>query len=207
MKAHSKNDRSTRRRLDIARAAATVFRRKGFAASTVEDIAGALGMTKGSLYYYFRDKGDILFFCQNWSLDRMLEAADRIRRARLRPSEKVAALVREQMGYMLDELAGTAAHIQTDALAGARWRKLVAKRDRFERAWRAIVQDGIRRREFRDLDAKAAVRAILGAVNWTITWFRPDGPETSGRLAEKFADVFVAGLRRRERGKQGERGK
>jgi AcrR family transcriptional regulator len=188
--------RKTRRRLEIARAAAAVFRRKGFAAATTGDIAGAVGLTKGALYYYFHDKQDILWFCQNWSLDRMLEAAARIRKSGEPPARRLAALIRTQMSCMLDELAGNAAHIQTDALSRPRWGRLLAKRDRFEGEYRAIVADGVRRREFRRVDPRMVVRAILGAVNWSITWFRPEGKASSEAVAAQFAELFVSGLRR-----------
>ncbi|MCE9581768.1 MAG: TetR/AcrR family transcriptional regulator [Planctomycetes bacterium] len=198
MKAESKSRKALERRLEIARAAAAVFRRKGFAAATTEDIAGALGMTKGSLYYYFRDKPDILWFCQNYSLDRMLADAARIRRSGAPPAARLRDLVRSQMALMLDELAGTAAHIQTDALDRSRWRKLVAKRDRYEGELRSIVADGVRRRDFRAVDPATAARAILGAVNWTITWFRPGGKRRSDEVAADFAELFVEGLRSRK---------
>lgn len=197
MKPARNSSRSLRRKLDIARAAAAVFRRKGYAEATTGDIAGALGKTKGSLYYDFRDKSDILFFCQNYSLDRLLAEAARIRRSGAPPAARLRDLVRSQMTLMLDELAGTAAHIQTHALDRARWKKLVAKRDRYEKEVRAIVADGVRKRVFRSADASTAARAILGAVNWTITWFRPDGRRTSEEVAADFSEMFVEGLRAR----------
>lgn len=197
MKADSKKRRALQRRLDIARAAAGVFRRRGFAAATTEDIAGALGMTKGSLYYWFRDKTDILDFCQHYSLDRMLADAARIRRSGAPPAARLRDLIRSQMALMLDELAGTAAHTQTDALDRRRWRRLVVKRDRYEAELRRILEDGIRRGDFRKTDARTATRAILGAVNWTVTWFRAGGPRTSEDVAADFAELFVDGLRKR----------
>ena len=197
MKADPRSGKTLQRRLDIARAAAAVFRRRGYASATTEDIAGALGMTKGSLYYYFRDKPDILFFCQNYSLDRLLSEAARIRRSGAPPAARLRDLVRAQMALMLDELAGTAAHIQTDALDRARWKRLVLKRDRYEREVRAIVADGVKKRVFRSTDPATAARAILGAVNWTITWFRPGGKRTSEEVAADFSELFVEGLRAR----------
>jgi AcrR family transcriptional regulator len=197
LKADLKSRRAVQRRLDIARAAAAVFRRRGFEAATTEDIAGALGKTKGSLYYDFRDKKDILWFCQNWSLDRMLADAARIRRSGAPPAARLRELVRSQIACMLDELAGSAAHIQTDALRGARRAVIVGKRDRYEREFRRTIEEGAAAGEFRPVDPKLAALAILGAVNWTITWFRPDGLKTSGEIADSFAELFVEGLRRR----------
>ncbi|NUN48622.1 MAG: TetR/AcrR family transcriptional regulator [Candidatus Brocadiae bacterium] len=195
MKESSRDERATRKRLDIARAAAAVFRRKGYAAATTEDIAGAVGMTKGSLYYYFRDKQEIAFFCQSWALDRMIADAERIRKSGAAAVQRLRLLIKTQMQTMLDALHGTAAHIQMDAFEPAKWRKLVDKRDRYEAEMRRTIADGVRKMEFRPVDTAVATRAILGAVNWSITWFRPDGPMKPEDLADSFSEIFVNGLR------------
>src|SRR3989338_3265098 len=61
-------------RLEILRGAAAAFRERGFHATRLEDVAAALGRTKGSLYYYFRSKEEILYFCQDHVLDGLLAA-------------------------------------------------------------------------------------------------------------------------------------
>src|SRR5947207_15895995 len=66
--------RSDRRRVEILRAAATVFRERGFAAAGMRDIAVAADLSPGNLYHYFAGKDEILFFCQDRSLDRLIAA-------------------------------------------------------------------------------------------------------------------------------------
>src|SRR5947209_5050032 len=95
--------RAVRRKLEIMRGAAAAFRDRGYAGSSVRDIARRLGMAPGNLYYYFRNKQDILYFCQDYSLDLLLREARRIARLPATPEEKVKALVRAQVLCMLDE--------------------------------------------------------------------------------------------------------
>ena len=70
--------RSASTRVDILKSAAEAFRRLGYHGATVEQIAAALHMKKGNLYYYFKNKEEILFACHQYSLDRLMELLDEI---------------------------------------------------------------------------------------------------------------------------------
>ncbi len=72
------NPRAEQQRIDIMRSAAAAFRRRGYHGASVDAIARALGMTKGNLYYYFRNKEEILFFCHDYSLDLLLRALETV---------------------------------------------------------------------------------------------------------------------------------
>jgi hypothetical protein len=95
---------------------------------------------------------------------------------------------------MLDELEGATAHLEPEALPAALRRKIVAKRDAYERAIRALVAEGLARGEFAPCDPALVTRAILGAMNWTARWFRPDGPQPVGEVAAALADYLTRGL-------------
>jgi AcrR family transcriptional regulator len=180
----------------ILRAAARVFRRQGFAHTGMRDIAQAADLSPGNLYYYFRSKQELLYFCQDHSLDRMLAAARALGGGRLAPAERLRRVIRAHLDCMLDELDGAAAHTEVDALPPALRVRIVAKRDRYERAVRRIVADGVRRRVFVPCDATLVSRALLGALNWTARWYRPDGPEPPAAVADAFAEYLVRGLER-----------
>jgi AcrR family transcriptional regulator len=195
---HFSNRRSKRadaRRVAIMRAAAQVFRARGFAAAGMRDIASAADLSPGNLYHYFRGKNELLFFCQDQSLDRMLAALARARRERRPLAPRLHALAASHVLCLLDEVEGSAAHLEVDALPARLRARIVAKRDRYERGIRALVADGIRRRQLRAADATIATRAFLGALNWTAHWFRPDGPQSPQQVADAVADYAVGGLR------------
>lgn len=181
-------------RTAILRAAAGVFRDRGFGATGMREIAAAAGLSPGNLYYYFTSKRQLLFFCQHHSLGRMLEAAHAIARRRLDPAERLRALIRAHLSLILDELDGAAAHLEVEALPPALRRRVVAQRDRYEHAVRRMVETGCRRGTFAPCDAALVTRALLGALNWTARWYRPDGPTPSAQVAEAFAGYLVRGL-------------
>ena len=188
--------RAVRRKLEILRGAAAAFRDRGYAGSSVRDIARRLGMTPGNLYYYFRNKQEILYFCQDYSLDVLLREAQRIAR-RGEPAEaKVRALVRAQVLCMLDELHGSAGHIEFHAIPKTRLARIIAKRDAYERIVRGVVEEGVRSRRFAACDPKLVTLAILGAVNWTARWYRAGGGLGAEGIADAFSDYLVRGLLR-----------
>jgi AcrR family transcriptional regulator len=180
--------------VEIMRAAARVFRARGFAAAGMRDIAVAAGLSPGNLYHYFRGKDELLFFCQDRSLDRLLEALAAARRNRRPLAARLRDLAVAHVLCLVDEVEGSAAHLEVDALPPRLRARIVAKRDRYERGVRALVAAGIRRRMLRATDATVATRAFLGALNWTAHWFRPEGPQPPQHVAGIVADYAVAGL-------------
>jgi AcrR family transcriptional regulator len=189
-----KEARRTSLRLEILRSAAGAFRRKGFERAGMRDIAGALGLTTGALYYQFRSKQELLYFCQDYSLDRLLEEGARIRREKAAPSARLRRLIEAQLTCMLDELQGSAAHVEFASLPSRLLKKVVLKRDRYERLMRGIVTQGMRTGAFRKRDPKLVTLAMLGAINWTIKWYRPEGPKSPAKIAREFADYLIKGI-------------
>jgi len=178
----------------ILRAAAGVFRARGFAETGMREIAAAADLSPGNLYYYFKSKADILYFCQEHSVGRMLDTTRDLERSRLAPADALRRVIAAHLRCTLDELDGAAAHTEVESLPAALRERIVAQRDRYERAVRAIVARGVRGGAFVKTDATLATRAILGALNWTTRWYRPGGKQKPEQIAETFADYLVRGL-------------
>jgi hypothetical protein len=95
---------------------------------------------------------------------------------------------------LLVDLDGAVVHLELDGLPVALRRRVVRKRDRYEHAFRDIVKAGVRTGEFVDCDVTLVVRAILGALNWTARWYRPDGPRAPTDVAKVYARYLTRGL-------------
>jgi AcrR family transcriptional regulator len=190
-KAHS----TASTRIDIMKSAASAFRRLGYHGATVERIAAALRMKKGNLYYYFKNKEEILFACHQYSLDRLLQLLDEVERSGAPPAEKMRRLIVGVVHTILDELHGTALILQLEALSPPHLKTIIERRDRFDRGIRQVLEEGIADGTFASHDVKLRSFALLGAVNWIPRWFNPAGPATSTEIADRFADYLIAGLR------------
>ena len=183
------------RRLDILRAAGREFRTRGFAETGMREIAAAADLSPANLYNYFRGKNEILFFCQDNALDRLIGHLESTRRARSHSgSDRLRAIIHFHLHCVLDEVEGSAAHLLTNSIPPRLQQRLLVKRDRYEHGVRQVIAAGIRSGEFTGGDPALSARLILGALNSTILWFNPQGLLTIKALAESVAAYLLRGL-------------
>jgi AcrR family transcriptional regulator len=190
-------DANSATRIEILKSAAAAFRKLGYHGATVEQIASALRMKKGNLYYYFRNKEEILFACHQYSLDRLLALLEEVQQSAASPEEKMRRLIVMFVHTILDELHGTALFLDLEALTPAHLKMVIVRRDQFDRGMRQVIQEGVTSGSFGSVDAKLLSFAILGAVNWIPRWFDPEGPASSDQIGQLFADYLIGGLRSR----------
>jgi AcrR family transcriptional regulator len=187
--------RAETRRDEILHAAAKVFRRRGFADAGMREIAAEADLSPGNLYHYFAGKDEILFYCQERAVDRLLAVLDTARGSTNRPArERLHGLMCAHVVCLLDEIGGAVAHLEIESLPPERRASIVDRRDRYERGLRQMISEGIAGGEFEPCDVHVVTRAILGALNWTALWFRPEGAQSASRVAEALADYLIRGL-------------
>jgi TetR/AcrR family transcriptional regulator, cholesterol catabolism regulator len=186
--------RRDRQRAAILRAAARLFRDRGFADTGMRDIADAADLSPANLYHYFDGKHDLLFYCQDLALDHMLEAVATARRTASSAPERLRLVLTAHVHTLLDDIEGATAHLQMESLPPALRSAIVKKRDRYEQALRKIIAEGIKAGELVDMDQAIVARAMLGAMNWTVTWFRPEGANTAAAVGEVISRFLVRGL-------------
>jgi AcrR family transcriptional regulator len=160
----------------------------------MRDIALAADLSPANLYHYFRGKEELLYFCQDRALDRLLAALADARTTRGPLPGRLRRLAAAHVLCLVGGVEGSAAHLEVDALPPRLRAPIVAKRDRYERGVRALVAGGMRARTLRRGDPTIATRAFLGALNWTASWYRPEGSYPAAQVAELVADYAVAGL-------------
>jgi len=190
-----RSDISAATRIEILKSAAAAFRKLGYHGATVEQIAAALRMKKGNLYYYFKNKEEILFACHEYSHDRLQELLDDAVRSTAPAEAKLRRLITGAVHVILDELHGTALLLDLEALSPAHLKAVVHRRDGFDRGMRLIIEEGMATGAFAPGDPKLLGFAMLGALNWISRWFNPRGPSSSDEIATRFADYLIAGLR------------
>lgn len=186
-------EKRRRRKQEILHAALRAFRDGGYHGTTLADIAERLNVRKTALYYYFPDKESLLYACHRESLaelDRLIRESGRLETAR----EQLEWAIQEHVRVMTETLEGSPLAFEVSALSPERQAQVIAARDRYERALRRMIERGVERGEFRRVDPKIAVFAILGAINWIARWYRPEGPMHAPELGAQFADHLIGGL-------------
>lgn len=161
----------------------------------MDEIAERLDMAKGNLYYYFKNKQELLYFCQDHSLDRLVVSVEAAAALDAAEDEKLRRVIVDHVVCVLDELDGASAHTEVHALPDHLRALVIAKRDRYETLVRGLVQAGIDSGAFAATDPKMATLALLGALNGATRWYKPGGGRTPADIGESFASLFLDGLR------------
>ena len=125
---------------------------------------------------------------------RLLKSAREIAASDDPAATKLRGLVRAHLGHVLDELGGSFAHIEFHALPEPLLNDVVSKRDAYERLVRKVLREGIAAGSFRPVDVKLTTLSLLGALNWTVVWWRPEGHRDLEAVADQMAATFLEGL-------------
>ncbi len=182
----------------ILDASAQIIRQKGYHAASMQDIANAVNLQKASLYHHFSSKQEILLALLDQALDLLIERVSAVLARDLPADEKLAQAMRVYLGS-LDEHAALASVLLLEhrSLDPEYHDRHIPRRDRFERLWRDLIQEGVESGAFHATDSAMTARALLGVMNWTITWYHPDGQYSSRHISDSFAALFLDGLRGR----------
>jgi TetR/AcrR family transcriptional regulator, cholesterol catabolism regulator len=179
----------------ILEAAAQIFRSKGFHAASMADIAEAVNLQKASLYHHVSSKQEILLELLDRALDVITE---QVLTAVNKPGpadERLRWAVAAYLTTLIENRDLSAVLLlEHRSLEPAYQARHIPRRDRFEHIWRELLQDGNQEGVFKISDPALATRAILGALNWTITWFRPDGSLSLETMAQEYVNLFLGGL-------------
>ena len=184
------------RRTEMVQAAARLFSERGYHGTSIQHLADALGLQKGSLYSHIGSKEELLFDVVNDGADRFLERGEH---AFALPALASVRLRRLLVGHVETAIE----HLDAATVFLNEWRYLSeerqvlirAKRDRYEQLVRGIIEEGIAAGEFRDdANVRFAARLVLSAGNWTYAWFKPGGELGPTEIGERFADLLIRGL-------------
>ena len=180
---------------DILDAAAQVFRKKGFHGASMADIAETVQLQKASLYHHVSSKQEILLALLDRALEMLFEQIDVIARQPLPADDKLRQMVQVYLRLLAENSdLSTVLLFEHRSLEPAQHRRHIPNRDRFESLWRDVLEDGIRAGLFNCSDPAIAVRALMGIMNWTLTWYRPDGTLTIEQIADQYTGLLLNGL-------------
>jgi TetR/AcrR family transcriptional regulator len=174
----------------LLREAAAAFNRMGFHATSLDDIARNLGVTKAALYHYFPNKHALLHACFGHAMAACFRNLERARGEGANGRERLRLTLRYYLGEMIDRLSCCVALMEENALLPKDRADIVAERDRFEQALRQLVRDGIADGSIVKCDPKLVVFAMLGTINWVPKWFRHDGAWSAEQLAAALTDLL-----------------
>ena len=191
----ARNESASRER-DIVATAARLFKEKGYRATTLEDIAAAVGMLKGSLYYYIRSKEELLYLVVRDPIRQVYSELEAIVVADLPFNEKIARAIANHMTVFHLHYPHIAVYLHDYRhLMDKLEQNVIETPKQYQRLWDALLRQGIAAGEIRgDIDVTMAGYALLGMCNWAYRWYNPRGRLSPQEIAEVFTKIALQGL-------------
>jgi AcrR family transcriptional regulator len=179
----------------ILEAAARIFSEKGFHATSMQDIADAVDLQKASLYHHFSSKQEILLEILDHALDLINNRLEAVLSQSLSPDEKLRqAMVSYFQTIAENQNLSVVLLLELRSLDPELKARQASRREKFERLWRDLIIEGKQQHKFNNVDPALTGLAILGVMNWSVTWYRSDGARSAREIADLFADLLLNGL-------------
>jgi AcrR family transcriptional regulator len=193
----SREEQFELKRRAVILAAGRAMAQRGFASTSLDDVAKTLNVTKPALYYYVRSKHEILFEYHKLAF----ELGARCRAEALAKGrtglDKLLIYLRAYVTGLIEELGGGSAMTEYHHLTPEAQRELQPLRDEYDRFYRGLIAEGVRDGSIRAVDPKMTIFFVVGAVRGIHRWYDPAGPLRAAEIAEAFVDLVRAALEAR----------
>lgn len=189
------NNKSSSRKDQIIQVASKLFSKRGYASTSVRDIAEMMEMEAASLYNHISSKEELLHDICFQMADRFINAIDEVNDIYFNGEQKLRMAVKNHVKILTDNLDEAQVFLRE-------WRHLneentsvfISLRDQYESGIQNIIQTGMDENVFQEIDKKFAALNILSSMNWIVEWYKPEGKMKPDELADKLTDFVLTGL-------------
>ncbi|MTI32968.1 TetR/AcrR family transcriptional regulator [Xanthovirga aplysinae] len=186
------------RKKQIELQATELFRTKGYSASSMRDLAQELGIEAASLYSHIRSKEEILQKIIFGMAERFFEKLNAI------PKNENLSFAKQLEQSIIAHIEVITKNTAASAVFFNEWRhlsepnlsKFLDLREEYEGRFRDIITKGMETNEFRDIDERFAVFAILSSLNWTHTWYKVEGKMSPEQIGRQLSGLLINGLKK-----------
>ncbi|HEU4965158.1 MAG TPA: TetR/AcrR family transcriptional regulator [Bacilli bacterium] len=180
---------------EIAQAAVKLFERKGYHATSVQDIADEVGLQKGSLYHYISSKEDLLMQLAHRAISEFNMRLEKLLQSDMSSKERLHLALQSHVEAVTSNMEMATVLLREAFSLGADPSKVIQEAtDKYLNLWTQVIEEGVASGEFRPVSGRMTALAILGSVNWVYRWYREGGGMTPEMVAEKFAELFLEGV-------------
>ena len=190
----AREDQRERKREVLLREAAALINKRGFHATSLEDIAIGLGVTKTALYYYFPNKQKLLSACMDRVMKVAFEAAEEAKARGSTGREKLMLALQLYLEKLIDEMSCCVIVSEESSMLPEDRIAHQKQRDKYDTIIRNLVKEGIKDGSIVPCDPKLVTFTLLGAVHWVPKWFSHEGDWTSAQLSHAMMELFERAL-------------
>lgn len=195
--AEERGSQREQKREAVLLAAVRSFNENGFHATSLEQVAVTLNVTKPTIYHYFSSKDEILFECTRRGLERIREVAGRCRPGQT-GLERLTSIMRDYAVIMTEDFGKCVTRVGDNELAPESRLKQRAIKREIDATVRRVVEEGIADGSIIERDVRLLTFTLTGALNWIAKWYEPDGRYTAEAVADECVGTLVHGLAPRD---------
>lgn len=184
------------KRDQMLKAAAHCFNQKGYSGTSLKDVADMLNLTDAALYYYVRNKEELVYLCYVRAAEIGREAMDRAIADADSGFEQVQTYIRYHIEYMVDDRGPIAIMSEVPSLNAEHREEVLAFSRRHSSRFEKLLNEGIADGSIDPCDVRMTGNSIMGSINWIPKWFHGDA-EVAARLLATFPEILCRGLRSR----------
>jgi TetR/AcrR family transcriptional regulator, cholesterol catabolism regulator len=181
---------------EITQAAVRLFEKKGYHATSVQDIADEVGLQKGSLYHYISSKEDLLMQLAHRSISDFNLRMERILESDLTAEQRLLKAIENHVNYVTQNVQLTTVLLREAFSLGEDQHKVIQDAtDKYLNLWTRLIEEGVAAGAFQVENARLTALAILGSANWVYRWYREGGRLTADQIGQLYANLFLNGIK------------
>jgi AcrR family transcriptional regulator len=178
----------------VLRAAVRMFNERGFHATSLDDVAASLGISKRTIYHYLANKDQVLLECITIGLQQLLEAADQARSEPGNGRHRLTRFLRRYAEVNMDDFGRCVIRTGAEALSPESMPRYRELKRQIDSALRAMIEQAVADGSIAPVDVKMAAFAMAGALNWPARWHDPEGELPAAAIAQMLVDILARGF-------------
>ncbi|MDO7835496.1 TetR/AcrR family transcriptional regulator [Sphingobium sp. HBC34] len=178
----------------VLRAAVRMFNARGFHATSLDDVAASLGISKPTIYHYLGNKEQVLIECVTRGLELLSVAAEEVRAAPGDGLTRLRAFLHRYARLMMDDYCRCVVRTGDESLSPEGAALFRARKRGIDQSLRALIADGVADGSIAPVDVRMAAFMLAGALNWPGRWHDPAGPMSPEAIADALVDLLIRGL-------------
>ena len=177
---------------EIILSAIKIVNKRGYAKATMEEIAAELLMTKGSLYYYFKNKEDLIFQCHEMVLGQAEEELKRHFETNITSEVKLRRMIVTHIRYAIEEKETFNMILRPDqTFSSEQLKPILSKRNNYAKWFDLVIEEGMANGEFSITEPKIGRMILLGSMNWIQQWYRQDGGKSMEDIQKIYSEYLL----------------
>ncbi|TAL02747.1 MAG: TetR/AcrR family transcriptional regulator [Rhodospirillaceae bacterium] len=187
------DDREAKRQA-VLRAATQMFNERGFHATSLEDVAASLDISKPTIYHYLGNKDQVLLECVSFGLEQLQEAAETARKQPGTGIDRLRSFLQRYAEINMDDFGRCVIRTGDETLSPDSRRRFRSLKRKIDKAMRELIEEGIADGSIACTDAKLLAFTLAGALNWPARWHEAGGKQSAKEVARHMVDVLTQGF-------------